>query len=148
MTVKHSTSPDFAIILEKAAEFHGHLGPFLTIGVKMGLMGVDQLDNKTDSLVVTASLPLRVPFSCIIDGLQITTKCTVGNRKLRLKDSAKIQVEFERQDNGHKTVVALNQSVFDKLKSQLLQEAMSDEEVRRLAWKIAAISEDKLFVLT
>jgi len=148
MAFKHNVSPGLTTILEKAAEFHGHLGPFLTIGVKMGLMAVDQLDKKTDSLVVTASLPLRIPFSCIIDGLQITTKCTVGNRKLRVEDSAKFQVEFKRQDNGHKTVVTLNQSVFAKLKSQLLQEAMPDEEVQKLAWKIATIPEDRLFVLT
>jgi len=25
-------------VLDKAAEFHGHLGPFLAIGVRMGLL--------------------------------------------------------------------------------------------------------------
>lgn len=136
-------------IFEKAADFHGHLGPFLVIGVRMGLVGLRNLGVSQDvrQLLIMASLPLRVPFSCIIDGLQVTTKCTVGNRRLSIKDSAKIQAEFARNDNGQKIVVALNEAVFKKLKPQLLQETLSDKEVRELAWKIAAIPEDELFVI-
>jgi formylmethanofuran dehydrogenase subunit E len=70
----------------------------------------------------------------------------VGNRRLSIKDSAKIQAEFARRDNGQKIVVALNEPVFKKLKPQLLQETLSDKEVRELAWKIAAIPEEELFV--
>jgi formylmethanofuran dehydrogenase subunit E len=147
--MKETKNDQYALFIRKAEDFHGHLGPFLVIGVKMGLTGLNQLGvRKNKSLIVTASLPFRVPFSCILDGLQITTKCTVGNRKLQLKDSPHIQAKFEQKDNGHKTVVALNQAIFEKLKSQLLQEAMPDEEVRKLAWEVAAIPEYKLFVLT
>lgn len=150
MTLKRNISSEATSILEKAAEFHGHLGPFLAIGVRIGQIGLNGVGiSKGKSLVVTASLPLRVPFSCIIDGLQITTKCTAGNRKLSLIDSAKIQVKFEREDNGRKMVVGLNQSMFEKLKSQLLsKEVLPDEEVRELAWKVVSIPEDKLFVIT
>ena len=150
MTLKLNLSSEVTSILEKAAEFHGHLGPFLAIGVRMGQIGLNGVGmSKAKSLVVTASLPLRVPFSCIIDGLQITTKCTTGNQKLSLINSAKIQVKFEGKDNGRKVVVGLNQSMFEKLKFQLLsKEAMPDEEVRELAWEVAAIPEDKLFVIT
>ena len=129
---------------------HGHLGPFLVIGAKTGLLGLKKLNVKQNSnkLSIIASLPLRVPFSCIIDGLQITTKCTIGNQRLSLKDSQKIQVVFERKDNGQKIVIALNQSTFEKLKSQLLQETLPAEEVRELAWKVAAMLENELFVIT
>ena len=136
-------------IFKKAEDFHGHLGPFLAIGVKMGLTGLNQLEIiKNKSLTIAASLPLRVPFSCIIDGLQITTSCTIGNRKLTLKDSEKIQAKFTRKDNGRKIVVALNQSTFEKLKSQLLQETLPDEQIRRLAWKVGTVPETELFVIT
>lgn len=149
MGIECNISPELTSILEKAAEFHGHLGPFLAIGVRMGLIGLDRVSMAMgDSLEVTASLPLRVPFSCIIDGLQVSTNCTVGNQKLSLKDCPSIQATFERKDNGQKIVVALNQSVFEKLKSQLLQETLPDEEIRKLAWKVAAIPEDELFVVT
>jgi formylmethanofuran dehydrogenase subunit E len=149
MTIEHKQSSKLVSILERAAEFHGHLGPFLTIGVKMGLIGLEKIGlQKGGSLIVEASLPLRTPFSCIIDGLQITTQCTIGNRKLSLRDSEKIQAEFRRKDSGQKIVIALNQSIFEKLKSQLLQDNLSDKEVRELAWKVAAIPENELFATT
>lgn len=147
--MKEKINKRYDSILKKAEEFHGHLGPFLVIGIKMGLVGLGQVGaTKGSSLAVTASLPLRVPFSCIIDGLQITTKCTIGNQKLTLRESEKIQAEFKRKDNGQKTVVALNQSTFEKLKSQLLQETLPDEKVRKLAWKVATIPETELFLIT
>lgn len=147
--MKEKINKRYDSILKKAEEFHGHLGPFLVIGIKMGLVGLGQVEaTKGSSLAVTASLPLRVPFSCIIDGLQITTKCTIGNQKLTLRESEKIQAEFKRKDNGQKTVVALNQSTFEKLKSQLLQETLPDEKVRKLAWKVATIPETELFLIT
>ena len=149
MTRRREISLELASVLEKAAEFHGHLGPFLAIGVRMGLIGLDQVGmGKGSSLAVTASLPLRIPFSCIIDGLQTSTKCTIGNQKLSVKSSGEIQVKFLRKDNGQKVVVALNQLMFAKLRSQLLQNMLPDEEVRELAWKVAAMPEDDLFVIT
>jgi hypothetical protein len=42
----------------------------------------------------------------------------------------------------------LNQSTFEKLKSQLLQETLPDEKVRKLAWKVATIPETELFLIT
>ena len=149
MNPTHAVPPELTFLLGKAAEFHGHLGPFLVIGVRIGLIGLKKIGkHDAGQLGIEVSLPLHVPFSCIIDGLQVSTNCTVGNQKLSFEDCPSIQVTFERKDNGQKIVVALNQSVFEKLKSQLLQETLSDEEIRNLAWKVAAIPEDELFVIT
>ena len=149
MTSTHNISLELTSILEKAADFHGHLGPFLVIGVRAGLFGLNRVGiTKSDTLVVTASVPIRIPFSCILDGLQISTNCTVGNQRLSVRNSDEIQVTFERKGNRRKVVVALNRSTFSKLKSQLLQESLSDREVRELAWKVASIPEDELFILT
>ena len=149
MTLTRNRSPKLIALMEKAAEFHGHLGPFLAIGVRMGLIGLERLGNPAyNSLVITASLPLHVPFSCIIDGLQVSTNCTVGNQKLSLEDSPIIQARFKRKDNKHGTLVALSMSMVEKMKTQLLQEALPKDEVHKLAWMIAGISEDELFKIT
>ena len=135
-------------IVEKAADFHGHLGPFLIIGVRLGLAGLKKLgacDSK--GLSVTASLPLRVPFSCIIDGIQVTTKCTVGNQKLLLIDSKKIQAEFRRKGKK-RVVISLKDSALEKLRMQLRQEGTTDEQVRQMASKIAATPESDLFTIS
>ncbi|UCB61543.1 MAG: formylmethanofuran dehydrogenase, partial [Candidatus Bathyarchaeota archaeon] len=31
-------------VIERAMEFHGHLGPFLVIGVRMALIGMRELE--------------------------------------------------------------------------------------------------------
>jgi formylmethanofuran dehydrogenase subunit E len=137
-------------ILKKAESFHGHLGPFLAIGVRAGLFGLDRLGiSKRNQLAIEVSLPLCTPFSCILDGLQITTECTVGNQKLSVVDSPTIQARFRRRDNGREVVVSMNPEVLEKLKSQLLsKEALPDKEVRDLAFEVAAMPEDQLFAAT
>lgn len=145
----HAIPPELTILLEKAAEFHGHLGPFLAIGVRMGIIGLKKIGkDNSDSLRINVSLPLHVPFSCIIDGLQVTTHCTVGNQKLSLHDSESVQTRFKRDTDKMEVIVTLNKPLFEELKSQLLGEAVPEKEVRKLARVIAGISEDELFVIS
>jgi len=135
-------------ILKKAAEFHGHLGPFLVIGVRMGLIGVRELKAKENDnkLRVTAMLKHSVPFSCIIDGIQVATKCTIGNQKLKLIDSLGITVEFELQQR-EKVTVTVNPTAFNRLKGRLLSENVSQEETQKLASVIASMPEEELFII-
>jgi len=140
--------PKLDTILKKAAEFHGHLGPFLVIGVRMGLIGVRELKAKENGneLRVTAMLEYSVPFSCVIDGIQVATKCTIGNQKLKLIDSLGITVEFELQQR-EKVTVTVNPTAFSRLKNRLLSENVSQEETQKLAHMIASIPEEELFII-
>lgn len=134
--------------IKKAADFHGHLGPFLVIGVRMGLIGLRELELKqgTEKLRVTASLKYSVPFSCVLDGIQVTTGCTFGNQKLTLKNSPGIAAEF-RLPNKKQVTVAVNQTTFNGLKKKLLSEKVSNHEIEELARLIASIPEKDLFVI-
>ena len=136
------------IILRKAEEFHGHLGPFLVLGVKMGLLGVRELGAKEDAekLRVTVMSKYSVPFSCVIDGIQVATHCTIGNRKLRLRFSSSISARFELQ-NGGQVTVRVNPATFGRLKNGLLAEESSPEEVRKLVEIIASMPEEELFII-
>jgi formylmethanofuran dehydrogenase subunit E len=87
---KSKISSELASLIKKAAGFHGHLGPFLVIGVRMGSLAKKILNvnaGENNKFRVTARLPLLTPFSCVIDGIQATTQCTVGNQKLRIENS-------------------------------------------------------------
>ena len=145
MSAELITSQKLKTLIEKAAEFHGHLGSFLAIGVRMGLIGMERIgEPRWGMMRITVSLPMRVPFSCVVDGLQFSTKCTIGNQKLSLKNSTKIQATFDRRDDG-RIIVLLNKSTFQKLKTKLLGEMLSDEEVRKLAIEVASMPEHRLF---
>jgi len=113
----------------------------------MGLVGVRELRVKEndDKLRITAMLKYSVPFSCIIDGIQVATKCTIGNKKLRLIDSSGIAVEFELQ-HREKLTVAVNPTTFNRLKNRLLEDA-PPEETRKLARMVASMPEEELFII-
>jgi len=145
MTLKYNVTSELKAILGKAADFHGHLGPFLVIGVRMGLIGFRELGAKgnDEQLRVTAMTKDFTPFSCVIDGIQVATKCTVGNKKLRVKNSSGIAAKFELQ-NIERVTVTVNPATFNKLKSQLLSKNVPLEELARL---VVSIPEEELFIV-
>ncbi len=144
---KETQKQELATLIRKAAEFHGHLGPFLVIGVRMGLIGLRELgiENNDGNLRITAMLTSSVPFSCTIDGIQVATKCTLGNQKLKLIDSQGIAAEFELQ-HREKLTVAVNPDTFNRLRSRLLED-IPPEETRKLAWMVASMPEEELFII-
>ena len=148
MTSKYNATSKFKDIIDKATDFHGHLGPFLVIGVRMGLIGVRELGAKknNEELRVTAMAEDYTPFSCVIDGLQVATKCTIGNKKLRLRPSSEIAAKFELQ-NREQVTVRINPNAFNKLKNKLLAENVPTEEVRQLAHLFASMPEEELFII-
>lgn len=144
VTLEQDKIRELDVILRKAEEFHGHLGPFLVIGVRMGLIGVRELGAKEndEQLRVTAMTKDSTPFSCVIDGIQVATKCTIGNKKLRVKNSSGIAAKFELQNIEHVTVT-VNPATFNKLR-QLLSENVPLEERAQL---VASISEEEMFIV-
>jgi formylmethanofuran dehydrogenase subunit E len=134
-------------LIKNAAKLHGHLGPFLVIGVRMGELAKRhlQVDDKTSCRLETrVKTPLSTPFSCIIDGIQASTSCTVGNRKLKIENSTKeITVHFRLQ-NSKKTVKL---SVNPELAETLISEMSNGANAKHLAAKIARMEEKQLFVL-
>lgn len=144
-TASLAKSEKLDILLERAVEFHRHLGPFLVLGLRMGLAGLRKLNIKRGEkkLLVTAKLPYSIPFSCAVDGLQLATKCTMGNKKLKIRNHAGIATKFEL--DGELLTVAVNSSLFDKLKRVLLSESVLEEEVQELGRLVASMPEGELF---
>lgn len=132
-------------LIDKAADFHGHLGPFLVIGVRMGNAARRALKphiTENSKLQITAKIPFLTPFSCIIDGIQITTNCTVGNQKLKIENSKKeIMASFELQNSDDSLEVSVNPKIIEKLINKLSSGASNEE----LAWEIASMPDKQLF---
>lgn len=147
-TLRSKVDADLIALMNKAVDFHGHFGPFLVLGVRMGVIGIRELGlrKNNDKLQVTVHLKYSVPISCIIDGIQVTTKCTMGNQKLTLIDSSDISAKFTL-NNRKEITIAVNPTAYDKLKGQLLSENKSPKEVEYLAQQIASISEEDLFIM-
>lgn len=135
--------------LEKAENMHGHLGPFLALGVRMSLAATRVLEAGEDNpqLHASARLEYKVPFSCMLDGIQVVTKCTVGNKRLSWKESKKFSVLFTLKDEGRQVTVTAKPDLIAELKHKL-KEKPSDAVVRQLAFDIANRPETRLFTIT
>ncbi|MEM3576938.1 MAG: formylmethanofuran dehydrogenase subunit E family protein [Candidatus Bathyarchaeia archaeon] len=128
-------------IIKRARELHGHLGPFLVIGVRIGEYAKKTLKGEMKVLV---RVPMTTPLSCIIDGIQASTQCTVGNRKLSIEESEnEIVVHFKSQKTGKSIKVYVKPQLVEELKQKLSQGIASEE----LAQKVASALEGEIFTV-
>lgn len=82
-------------LLDKAIEFHGHGGPFMIVGLRMGLTALNLFKAKGwFDMTCCMDLPLMPPHSCVIDGVQVATGCTMGKRNIEVRDGEGISGEF------------------------------------------------------
>lgn len=70
-----------------ANEMHRHLGVYAVIGVKMGMRAREYFGAGIDEMKIVSSAGLIPPFSCMNDGLQISTGATVGHGLIRVNTS-------------------------------------------------------------
>ena len=139
----HKEKEKLSLTIKKAEELHGHLGPFLIIGVRIGETAKRMLEvESNEKLRATVKIPMKTPFSCILDGIQSTTQCTVGNQKLKIENSQReITVQFKLENPNNTLKIGVNQQIIEELKQKFSQGATNQE----LAWKIVELPENQLF---
>ncbi len=121
--------------LELARTYHGHLGPYLVIGIKMGNRALAELAPETCfQLSAEIRCPEAPPPSCVIDGVQLSTGCTMGKRNISHTVSPD-------QVAGVFTNKATGRSVCLKVRDDFLRQATSrlsefgEEEASRMCWE-------------
>jgi len=133
--------------IKDAVRLHGHLGPFLVIGVRMGLLAKETLRSdppRDNGLHVSATTPEKTPFSCVLDGIQATTNCTIGNRKLTVKHSQEqIAANFSVQNPRRTLTLRVNSQLVEDLSGKASQGAAVD----KLAWEVASMPDRYLFTV-
>ena len=101
-------------VIDDAVRFHGHLGPFLILGLKAGLFANDVLGKdyfRTRTIVETESNP---PCSCFVDGIQFVTGCTMGKRNVELRNGCSLSALFVKDDKRLK--LSLKSSILQSLR--------------------------------
>ncbi len=83
-------------------EFHGHLGVFSIVGAKMGIRAREYFGVGSDMLKVVAYAGTKPPYSCLIDGIQVSTGATLGMGTIKLSDDiiAKPSAVFSYQNKS------------------------------------------------
>jgi formylmethanofuran dehydrogenase subunit E len=116
--------------LEIAKAFHGHFGPFLALGLKLGEFALSSLKaRKHFGIKVTVHCPPQPPPSCMVDGLQITTGATYGKGNIKLVPSEEIIVQFVNADTGGRLTLRVSQAMRKQIESWLKE--LGEEEASR-----------------
>lgn len=102
--------------LKALEDFHGHLGPFVVVGLKIGKLA-NELIGKGKGLKALVETGLNPPLSCIIDGIQFTTACTLGKNNIKVIDENKAIAVFKRGNLRLK--VKLKDEIREKITAEM-----------------------------
>ncbi len=91
-------SGDLEGLLRQAEAIHGHLCPFVSLGVKAGQYAMKHLD--TGSTGMEEVVAIVECNNCFTDGIQVVTGCTFGNNALIFRDLGKTAVTVALRGNG------------------------------------------------
>ncbi|MCX5695345.1 MAG: FmdE family protein [Candidatus Omnitrophica bacterium] len=102
--------------LKEAIKFHGHLGPYLVLGLLAGRLGLKKTGAKKyfglDVCVYGAN---KKPKSCLIDGLQLSTGSTYGKGNIQKRASRNIKIIMRNPENNKKLSLFITEQLKNKL---------------------------------
>lgn len=95
------TDPNLLFQIERVTSFHGYLSTGVFIGIQMLNIARKVLDaDYREQLYVTCET-----YNCLPDPFQILAGCTIGNKRLKIKDYGKMAVVVnKRAPEGQKLV--------------------------------------------
>jgi pyrimidine-specific ribonucleoside hydrolase len=100
-------------------EFHGHLGVFSIVGAKMGIRAREIFGVGPDMLNVITYAGSRPPYSCLNDGIQVSTGATLGMGTIHLAADSikKASAIFTFKDRSVK--ISLKKEYLDQVDSDI-----------------------------
>ena len=132
------------IKLKEAIRFHGHLGPYLVLGLLAGEIALKKLRcRKYFSLEVRVRGASKKPESCLIDGLQLSTGSTYGKGNIKKLNGRKIKIAFYNLANHKKIILKLKDNFI-----QILQRTKTHKDSELLAKQLYNKDPLELFTLT
>jgi formylmethanofuran dehydrogenase subunit E len=118
--------------------FHGHNGPFLAVGYKLGRFLMTKLKPKSImDIRITVITELNKPYTCVIDGLQCSTFATIGKGNITVKRS-----------RGEKIIVSAQKGkkiIKFRLTERARQMCFRAEDLERAANKILRTPANQLW---
>jgi formylmethanofuran dehydrogenase subunit E len=149
---RQSSDPEW---LSLVVQFHGHLGPAVVAGARMGMIGLRAVKARGYfDVEVTCEGPLaKPPQACFLDGIQVATGATMGKRTLTWVQSDRLAVRIKNTRTGQMIELRPAPALMELLasfKSQTRAEVghgpgqQDHERLEMIARKIAALPEQEI----
>ena len=105
------------VSIKQAIDFHGHLGPYLILGILAGELAQRKLKAKRYfGIEVKVWGASSKPKSCLIDGLQLSTGATYGKGNIRRFNGNKIKILISDSSNKAHVLIMLKNRLIECLK--------------------------------
>lgn len=72
------------------ARFHGHLGPYIVLGYRIGRAALTRFGGNPFAINAQVFSSGVTPQSCLADGVQIGSGCTLGKGNIELHPSTEV----------------------------------------------------------
>lgn len=153
-------------LVERARDLHGHICPFLVLGLRMAEIAMERLgvgragvaESVGEDIVAVVEVN-----NCLVDGVQIATGCTLGNNSLIYLDLGKNALTLFRRGSSRGVRVYIDAErirsrYFDERAVKLFERVIverrgSKEEVEELerlwsdiGYRMAEIPEEEFTV--
>jgi formylmethanofuran dehydrogenase subunit E len=107
--------------LKNIERFHGHIGPYAVIGFRMGKIANEKLGNNPFSKKAQVWTSKEPPMSCVIDGIQMSSGCTIGKGNLTIVSGNLPKVLFSNND-GKQIEIHLRQSIINEIDTNVTEQ--------------------------
>jgi hypothetical protein len=131
--------------MQELKQVHGHVGPWNVLGWRIGKTALRELGGTwgQHELDIICYIPLKTPYSCLVDGLIVGTGNSMGRLDIRLGEvmtMADIHVSVQRKDGtGPVLLFKPDQKYLEKIRHQ------SDDQLAALSLECGRLSESELF---
>lgn len=105
--------------LEDLRRFHGHLGVYVTLGLRMGAIGKRRFGHYKGLKASVRSQP-DPPMRCVLDGIQFSSGCTMGKGNIALETGSEPEVTFEKE--GRRLRIALRPGWRERIDREMTKE--------------------------
>jgi len=131
-------------LLGSAIRFHGHLGPYLVLGLRMGVVAKRILQpRRRHDLSVTIWTKQSPPESCMLDGIQISSGCTLGKGNLRVRKASQVQARFRK---GSRVIFMKPTKATGKVLLRISRRT-PENEVKKLGLSLGSMPERDLLIV-
>ena len=125
--------------LKQIEKFHGHLGPYVLIGYRMGKIANEKLGDDPFSKKAVVSTGTNPPLSCVIDGIQMSSGCTLGKGNINVISKGIPKAVFSN-NGGNKIEIILKDSIRNEIDT-----TVTEENIVSFTEKLFEKSDEELF---
>jgi inosine-uridine nucleoside N-ribohydrolase len=133
-----ASEPDPLVLIRA---LHGHLGPYVVLGYRMGRLALKETASSgyfdLEARVRTKPEP---PESCLVDGVQLGSGCTLGKGNIHVEESKSPAAGLFKNKEGKQVEIALREDLPGKIKTWI-----DELGVEKAGLKIFGLPDEELF---